>query len=379
MASHSLTAYSGYSCADPECRIAKVSNLATFATLYSDTMYIPNYFSSTGHKDNKTVGWDFWSDLMVINNLRPAIESGHINLIDLNICRECTKPYFESVDTQFPKALIDELEDYYIKESQISVKRDGVFGKKMFDIKSSLYEHGSTLIVGNSKVNSFKLGNLSKKQIKESGFIAYRLKQSLADMRYHSITSNLIGTSFITDNIAQENLLYKHHQDNERMKINEALKKLFFETPIFKDIPLEKIVEIRKEETESFDDYRRTLSTSLKTLIAKNDEITSKIVEEYYFDIIKPEVDKLDRKIRLTKKTLMKKAWRNFSIMGVCLGTGLALGLPKSALAAFGTVTYAGQTIASIFEAREQSPEMQLNNFYFIWKINQEKSAELNK
>jgi hypothetical protein len=378
IASNSLSATRGFSCTGPSCRMDKIRHVASFATLYSDTVYIPNYFNDIKHMKSNEIKPNFWSDIMVVNSLRPAIEAGYLKLIDFDLCLKCTKPYLEPVDALFTKELMNELEDYYIDKAQVRVVQDTNFYKKSFEVRSSLWDHG-VVSVEKSNLKSFKIGMLSKKQIKASGLIADKLTQSLVDVKYHSITSSYIGTSFLTDAVAQEQLLYKCVQNDERTKINEALGKMFLETPIFGNISLDKIVEIRREETESFDEYRRTLNASLKTLVEKKGEITSKMVDEYYLDVIKPEVDKLDRKIRLSKKTLMKKALRNVSIMGVCLGTGLALGLPKSALQAFGAVTYAGQTIASLFEIYEESSDVQLNSLYFIWKINQAKSAELNK
>lgn len=339
---------------------------------------MPNYFRAVAHiKDERRLKYQFFSDLRIITSLRPAIQAGFINILELGLCQNCLRPYFERVDSQFTEEMLNKAEDYYIDACEAEIIVDNG-GKYRCRIKSNIYDHGSMTWINEPKLKTHTPGKLNKSQIKELGIIRNELKRCLTDLRYHGIAKNLLHSSFITDHSAQETLAIE--ANIRRARINDALKVLFLETPIFENVPLEKIVEIRKSDGEGFEDYRSYLNKSIKKIADSVDTFTPELMQEFYEDNIQEAVRKLDKKVRLTRESLLKKAFANVSITGICLGACLGMGMSMDVLKAVGAITYVSQTIAMLLDAykADQNVVFQEDDLYFLWKVNKQRSAQLN-
>ena len=379
VASNSLSAMPGYSCDEPGCRIKKILHVVNFAVMYSNKVYLPNYFHQLCTIKNKVyLQKRFFSDILLVNAIRPAIESGHVELLEIGLCSDCIKEYSQDIDSRFPDAFLENLEDKYLESTKIFVEKH--LRKKEFLIESELWEHGGIRLRGHIALKTMALGQLSKTQMKETKIISERLNDCVADLRYHSIASNVYRAPFLTDSLAQEALLSQSPANiQQQPKINDALKMLFFDTPIFDNLSLQKVIEVRSCEEESFEAYRQALKKSLQELVNNEPSLTPELVHELFGDMLHQEVEKLDRKIRLTRSALTEKLLFNVTVVGVGLGIGFSLGIPIDFLKTFGALSYLGQALSAYHELSIPSPEVKTNDLYFLWKINKEKTLKLNR
>ena len=105
-------------------------------------------------------------------------------------------------------------------------------------------------------------------------------------------------------------------------------------------------------------------------------------IRQYHRPLVRlyPEVRKLDRKIHLTRKSFLNKMATNVSVTGLCLGTCLALGMPTDILKSVGSITYLSQSLIMLLEAYNSgsNSDMKQSDVYFLWKVNDKRSAQLN-
>jgi hypothetical protein len=82
------------------CRIERIRKLARFAIMYSDKVFVDNFFAAYTDLDPKedlvTVKQDFIEDLMVINEISPLLEKGVVDLFTppKDICFSCQAKMF---------------------------------------------------------------------------------------------------------------------------------------------------------------------------------------------------------------------------------------------------------------------------------------------
>lgn len=74
----SLNGHYSYGCRSQTCRLTRLNKTSIFSALYSETSYIPNFFSNYYHQiRNKSIGQVrsiFTSDLLIVNSLRKVFE-----------------------------------------------------------------------------------------------------------------------------------------------------------------------------------------------------------------------------------------------------------------------------------------------------------------
>ncbi len=88
---------SSYPCSSPSCRIEKIRELTQFAALYSDKVFIKNYFTDLlAYADRKPANleaffrYKFLDDLIVFCELLPLIESDIVQMVSFgNVCPHC--------------------------------------------------------------------------------------------------------------------------------------------------------------------------------------------------------------------------------------------------------------------------------------------------
>jgi hypothetical protein len=103
-----------------ECRITRINELARFALMYSDKVFIPNFFSDyieiDSDADIEKVRHDLYEDLIVLYVILPLLDGGHLDFFSLetDVCFSCQAQHFldESASRRFGKEYIKLRNDY---------------------------------------------------------------------------------------------------------------------------------------------------------------------------------------------------------------------------------------------------------------------------
>ena len=189
-------------CRAISCRLKRIDNLARYALLYSEEVYIESYFDKftyAGRNSNyDEMKKDFYNDLLVLNHIRPLLESGIIKIYSptKRICFSCQAKEIlgEKTGKLFDKASTELLME--IKHNT-SVVLESFNKKYAFKIigADKYFDHGAVYIDDNlppiiknrksilTKFRKEKRVVLSSKIIEELGFF-----EDLA----HTFTHNTI-------------------------------------------------------------------------------------------------------------------------------------------------------------------------------------------
>lgn len=82
------------SCTDLQCRLERIDDLARFSLIYSDKVYINNYFCDYKHNSNAeliSLREMLYDDLYILKTIKPLIDKGYISVLTApgNICPNC--------------------------------------------------------------------------------------------------------------------------------------------------------------------------------------------------------------------------------------------------------------------------------------------------
>src|ERR1017187_1796305 len=139
-------------CFVPDCRLKRARELAQFACLYNDKVYIHNFLqdftSHPGHIRKRDAEWlhhNFATDLLVLAELRPIIEDGKLEVVGLpNACPSCLAQTTLSQDVR--QRLIKasrKLEGRFRKEVAIVLEKRGNTYGLIAEGPEVLLDHGS--------------------------------------------------------------------------------------------------------------------------------------------------------------------------------------------------------------------------------------------
>jgi len=99
-AGSSLAGGRGFACEGLDHRLEGVERLSRFAVMYSDEVYIENFFSGYEHlakyRDDNELRIALNDDLHVLFALKPLLENDYVKFFTPHehICRECLLPEF---------------------------------------------------------------------------------------------------------------------------------------------------------------------------------------------------------------------------------------------------------------------------------------------
>ncbi len=124
MFSHTASAALGADrqpCSSNQCRLQKVKELTQFAALYSDKVYVRNFFydhalESMTKQPRQLITKDFANDLLIFSALLPLIESGKVQFVTFQgLCPHCLslEALERNAKTEFETALEDLGKRYY--------------------------------------------------------------------------------------------------------------------------------------------------------------------------------------------------------------------------------------------------------------------------
>ncbi|WP_394557654.1 hypothetical protein [Priestia aryabhattai] len=369
----SLNGHHSFGCRSGKCRLNRINKTGAFSALYSNTSYIPNFFADYHHlikqKSLDEVKVIFYNDLLIVNRLRKVLEKGYLKMINTKFCKKCAHSVLEKSDEIFTETFIADLEEFYLSYLKGEVKE--LMNKKVViidDDKNILFDHGGAFTSQNYE--KYPLGIMPKDFLKETGIIKRYLQGQLSGLRYQYLSSKLLESPFITDSNAHSKFLTQANIANENSKYNESLKQLHFDTPIFEGISLDKVIKLRESEEESFENYRNAIKKSLTTYLKNKDSITPNLIEEFYNDMIQPEIRKLNSKVKNTKSLTAKKILATASVTGMAIGVGLTTNFVNTdILKSLGLFTFLGTTSASLIDYFNTPSDVKSNDYYFLWKV----------
>ncbi len=406
-----MSALYGTGCREWRCRRKKIDTLGRFAALYSDCVYVQNYFSRYFHLsahvkdfsdlyDQESIRNSFACELKILMEIKSLIMSGIIRFIptEILLCPQCHQNLILDIEDLSPSLnntlvnIGESLASSTSAKLYILPEPDPIYHAKYhFRVfcDEDLFEHGRFYYLTSSipsdlerKIHdhpSTTVFSLSQKDIIESDVIHSILRPMALDIYFLQYYQSKNNIKYITDNNIDINLLKSISKDQSLLSYNDVLSSyIVFEMPIFQNVALPDLLKIRQSDYDSFITYRDTVNDIISQYISPNKPIDVSTAKEIYEDAIRPNVARLDRKLASIRKSSIARSIKYLAISTALLSFGLCANIPYqslvTALVSLGLITGL-KTIDSIHDTVSIPEEIKNNNLYFLWKIS--KKAKL--
>lgn len=393
--SHSASLHLGggsLECAFIDCRLERINKLARFALMYSDKVFIDNFF--TGYTDIDSTDDLTWAkeslfdDLLVIHEIKPLIEKGLIEFFspEKNVCFSCQARKFLGQDAiKIFNSSYKKLQLEYLNNMSVVVDRnpDGIcfickglkpyFDHEMvqtaLNIPDQLLKRPSIL----KRIESEKRASISKTLIKDLGLHIKFAHDVVTNAIFGLATSNCLNTAFLTENDLHILFLNTLQSDFEVSRRNLIAEKyLSTMVPFLEEIELKNLIKLRHREDEAFLLFRQALNKSIDEFLSIPQGFTEKHAQSIYADIIAPSIAHLDIKVKKAKRDLISKPFRSLTgVVGV-ISFGLLTGLVPSdtseIVKVLGLLKFGSDFIKDTMALGDEDKNIKSDHFYFLWK-----------
>lgn len=384
---------SSIECSYIDCRIQRIDNLARFALMYSDKVFISSFFSGyvdlDSNVDLNLAKKNFYDDLLVIQKIRPLVEKGIIEFFapEVNVCFSCQARSFlgdsagKKLDSSYKKLQLDYLLNMSVKAERTpdgydfnckgpAPYFDHEMVRRAFHVPDSLIKRPSIL----KKLKKGDIVPISKTMIKDLGLHIERAHLIVTNAIFGLATSNCLNTTFLTENDLHIQFLNSLHSSVEVSRRNLiAQKYLTSIVPFVEDVELKNLIKLRHREEEAFILYRQALNNAIDNLISNSGSFSEKDAQSLYADVIAPSLAHLDIKIKRAKKDLVSKPLRSLTgIVGI-ISFGLLTGLVPSDISeivkTLGLIKFGSDFIKDVMALGDNDKSIKSDHFYFLWKV----------
>lgn len=372
------------------CRDEKLRQLVSFASLYSDEVYINNPFEDIARKGPENLTEIDRQELSVgikhFQHLKPLIEKGIVKyaLSTTSLCEYHEKVMAEPLSRKIEddeKKLYKFLHDYLLDKCSVCFNehKDGL---AFFEISGpeNFIDHGKMFFYLSSEkleshhyVKYLRSSNLpyklSRKEISKEGILSLIIDPVLDDLANQRWHSTFYGTSCLCDNSTQIKLASKVNNPVFPANIDDFEQGMKHYLPTVYSQDLNRLLDLREREEEAFIVYRDKVSSMIsdsKTL-GKNEII------ELFRDQIIPEINIIDKKIKNwqdnARETLREKVLFGAGALSIGLYSGLLPSDIGQVVAAVG----GGSLVKALIDFNKtlkRKHQARTEDFYFLWQAN---------
>lgn len=381
-----------FPCESLDCRLQNIDKLARNAILYSDSIYLQNPFEQyLKYKEfDKVLRENLISDLIILHFIRPLLKIGLFKLAKskTHFCHDCYVKFQEEYLNNFNynlKIAEEVIEDSIYKDVTYTLIKSN--GKKAVQISGSNDFLDHPIIINFKKYTpkvlaplKLKKGGiqLSPEQIKSSGLLYYLLGDILKNITIQDYYSKYYSAHILTNrelDLTILNLINKKTFNIEQIPRADILKNIDHFVPYIGEISLKRLIDLRKNEGESFQVYRDKINS-----IVKMTNLDGKDYSDIFKDEIQPELNRINQTIKNNRKHLWNNVKSNIFLASTYITATLYSGVLPSNIneivAAIGGFSFA-QTIGQDVINLIKQPAIRENELYFLWKINQQRTIKI--
>lgn len=375
VASASLRGDSG--CSSLRCHKRKTQMVARYAGLFCDSVVLPlRVYPPHKDPDIKDHQRYLLTFVLSVLELRPLIESGIITLVPskLDFCPFCHPEIVPAAPSIFEAA--QQLETRHFSQFGLSkVTRHGIVGLRL-DGPEEYIEHGTTWYYPVKDAAGLPDGPLSEQELRKRGLVDAIFKQIANDVVLEEIYGVRFNARYLTDRPGEAELLSAlNAQDQLAARTASLCANLAHRVPLLSEIPLERIVRIRREDYTAFENYRVTLQKIIKDYVATKHVIGDNEAKELYADILEPEILKMEVQAQSERNAALKKSAVKIGSTFLAVGLGVYGGLVPhqwaeifKAVGGFALVKEVAETLASM----PGTATVRNHNLFFLLRLKQE-------
>jgi len=383
MASASMRADSG--CLEPVCRMRKLDFLARFAALYANNVTLPLLLT---HPDNALdidkCRDDLYLTLMSLFALRPLIEHGIVRPVTMRTthCEHVkafvdeTRTFVHAAARWGAKQLLNDFEVAY----QLPEKSPSGRPTAYINGPEDLLDHGNLVALFDEgpswRAKSWKYDNEGKtilKGKKKLLFIEEILNTIANDTTFYLAYGQQRRLRFLTDRPGDAFLLGLLNQDEELQSTSQAMEFLSHSIPLLADIPLSTVLRIRREERDSFESYRRAITSLTAEVLTENGSLSIEAAKDAFKAKLEPQIERVKAEVSAERTKQARRLAIGISSLAAAVLIGAWGAIPilvKGALVTTGTVSGTGLLSKAATSKCEHGADLrQKNDLYFLLRM----------
>ncbi len=376
----------GGGCCALDCRIQRAQLVARYAVLYADRVIVPmEFLNPRDHPrpkrsmDERLLRYDLTGTLLVIHEMRPAIEAGLIAVVnpELHFCAECASKALKRIGriNRSAQRLADET------RNQFSMTFLGGDPLPHFSVRgpSEYCEHGGFIRVSDhapawlpksyrAKANA----RLPETILRRSKIVEEVFRDVASEVVMQEFFSYRYNSKALTSNPGELALLSRLNPDSGRhARVTTSLSRVTHVIPLMEDISLAKAVRIRNQERDSFLVYRKALSVTLSEMLKSENIVTERRAGEIVSEVLEPEIAKLRGLANEMRTKSVRKAGLRLAFAGAILTLGFFRGLLPAEFSALGSAAALTGLVDSLAELRANARATRNQNFHFLLRLTQ--------
>ncbi|MEU8180684.1 hypothetical protein AB0B86_07905 [Micromonospora sp. NPDC049047] len=161
--------------------------------------------------------------------------------------------------------------------------------------------------------------------------------------------------------------LFDYHSDSGKSSVDDVAARI--RIPVLQGLNTREIIELRDNEYEHFEKFRQLLREAVAETISKADtDSPEKIADMVWRYKVKPEVADIERKIKASDKSIIRKLTATALIGGLAAAVGNVANLPW--LIGVGTAA-ASIPMSQVVKAYDDRQQIEGSGMYFLWKADQ--------
>jgi hypothetical protein len=225
-----------------------------------------------------------------------------------------------------------------------------------------------------TRVESGERITLSDKAVRELTLHEDIANDVLVNLRYQMSVANVVGASLLTNRNVDVDVLSYISNDKDIARRNAiAAKYLTSIVPFAGDVPIPKLLLLRKREEAAFLRFRSALDASLREVLAQRSKSTPQDARSIYVDLIAPELARLDQSVAAAKRDLIKVPLAAAAGTAAIIAFGIYSGMVPTELAkiagALGLAKVVYDTATQVVNLSDVEKSVRPEKFYFPWKV----------
>lgn len=373
-----------------ECRWSKLDNLVRYALLYSTHIAVPIKVQAdceAGHQSHMRSA--IANRIKEILIFRPAIEAGVISLVpgDFEWCEKHLPmhlPEYEAVRVVKQQLYEENLRKFSVlilpkSDDYVCIELRGPDDFLEHGFLATRYLAPPTWLPpryladgGRSEVA------LSTEEVRASGLVDRLFLRIARDVFIHRIYGSRFDATYLTDLEGEAKLMQEIGAESPALETAKACETLTHSIPMFADLPVHAIAQLRRDEPDAFIRYRNALSGIVRDHVQNPKGLTEKDAKALYADWLKPELDGLE----VAAHGAWKSSVAHLAQKVVVTAAVVALGVYTNVLSTEGAAilktlgfTYlASIADAAISESRTAFATVKKHSLYFLLRAKQERT-----
>lgn len=209
---------------------------------------------------------------------------------------------------------------------------------------------------------------ISKKDYVKSGLLEHFIYPIINDLSLQNWFHHGFGQNYITDRDIDFELINKLNGEEPERNSQYITKGLRHVLPTLKNVRIDELLNVRKNETDAFNVYRN----SFNAILDNGKNLSEEELKEYIRDEVQPQIDKIQHALTSSKKTIKNRTAGEVVLGSAIFSAALFSGLVPPEYAT-GITTLAGfhntyKVGKGLWDYKSSEDQIRNNDYYFLWK-----------